>query len=669
MTAEGTKPVEKYPAAMDRRFWLGVGGIFLLLAAVHLAWLRLNDRPPMWDSALHLTYALRYLHFIQAPGFSLQGLLALTPYYPPLFYLLLVPVLAVRCGPDAATLVHLPFLFVLLASTGWLGVRWTGRRGIGLLAAFLAGTFPHVLWLGRDVMIDLEVVAITALALALAVASGGFSRRGPTLALGIACGAGLLLKWSVAFYLAAPLLWLALAAWRAAPRGAARRRMLENLLTAAVAGGALAWPWYLRNIGFLASHFIPYTQGLGPLEGDPRLWSLAGWTFYLRALMGWQLFAVFFVLLLISIVGLLRRNRAGGIANCELRIADSTDSGLRSADCGLKSEIQNPKSAMVPQFAIRNSQSAIGVGFLLSWILGTYVIFSLFANKAPRHLSPVLPAAALLIAGWAGTVRSAAWRRGLTALCVAVAALQAWLVSFGIAGLPESVNLRQLPQPAYAERSLSVDNLGRAKGESVHSWADGWFLYHQEAFGIWGPPRQEDWHIPEILAFCDRTPDPPREPKPRDVIRAADVARAVPGDVARAVPGAWGENRSAQSAQHAPGGRGVRLGLVPDAARFNVWSFRAMALIMGLDEAAIWRISALDEQGACFDPYRFILVKDGTQGPVWNTSDNAKLMNFLAAYPERFYPVASWRLPDGSLARLYQNVNSVPPPPAWPPDF
>ncbi len=108
---------------------------------------------------------------------------------------------------------------------------------------------------------------------------------------------------------------------------------------------------------------------------------------------------------------------------------------------------------------------------------------------------------------------------------------------------------------------------------------------------------------------------------------------------------------------------------MPDAARFNVWSFRATSLIMGLDEAAIWRISTLDDQGACFDPYRFILVKDGPQGPVWNTSDNAKLMNFLAAYPERFYPVASWRLPDGSLARLYQNVNPVPPPSGWPPDF
>ena len=113
----------------------------------------------------------------------------------------------------------------------------------------------------------------------------------------------------------------------------------------------------------------------------------------------------------------------------------------------------------------------------------------------------------------------------------------------------------------------------------------------------------------------------------------------------------------------------MRLGLVPDAARFNVWSFRATALIMDLDKAAIWRISQLDDAGTCFDYYRFILVKDGTQGPVWNTAGNARLMDFLAAYPERFYPVASWRLPDGSTARLYQNVNWVPPPPDWPPDF
>jgi len=283
------------------------------------------------------------------------------------------------------------------------------------------------------------------------------------------------------------------------------------------------------------------------------------------------------------------------------------------------------------------------------------VIFSLFANKAPRHLSPVLPAAALLIAAWVGTIPAAGWRRGLTGMCVAVAAVQAWMVSFGIAGLPESANLWRLGQPAYAERRLAVDNLGRAKGESLRTWADGWFLYNQGAFGIWGPPRREDWRIPEILAFCSRTPDPPLEP--------------TPVDVARAVPGARGKSDSTESIRHASGGREVRLGLVPDAARFNVWSFRATALIMDLDRAAIWRISQLDDTGTCFDYFRFILVKDGTQGPVWNTAGNARLMDFLAAYPERFYPAASWRLPDGSTARLYQNVNWVPPPPDWPPDF
>ena len=53
------------PANTPRRIWLALGGLGLALVAAQLWWLAANDRPPMWDSALHLTHALRFLDFFR----------------------------------------------------------------------------------------------------------------------------------------------------------------------------------------------------------------------------------------------------------------------------------------------------------------------------------------------------------------------------------------------------------------------------------------------------------------------------------------------------------------------------------------------------------------------------------------------------------------------------
>jgi hypothetical protein len=538
-----------------------LAAVFVALLLAHLIWLMLNDRPPMWDSALHLSNALEYYRYLQGDSFSVQEFLSISYYYPPLFYLSLLPLFLVRIGPDSATLLHLPFLLGLMLAVYYLGVTFTGRRAAGVTAAAWCVLFPHVLWLSREVMIDLETVSWTAVLVALAVASRHFRRPVITVLWGLGCGLALLFKWSVLFYAGPPLVWLLAAAFRNAEERDSRRYALQNILTGLLLGAVVAWPWYLKNIAYLVSHFQPYTQGLGPVEGDPGLWTLDGWLFYLRALLGWQLFLPFFLLFLYAVVAAIRRR--------------------------------------LPHR-----------GLLFTWLAGTYVIFSLFANKAPRHLTPLLPAAALLMAAAVYAIQSTPLRRGLVTVGCLVAGCQAWMVSFGIPWLPAAVNVLPLAEPAYQERIMEC-RAGEPVGESVRSWTDGWFLYNQEAYGLWGPPREENWRIPDILATC--------------------------------------------ATRFAENGRAPTLGLVPDCARFNVWSFRSTALTMNLG-LEIWRIGELAQNGGNFDPFRFILVKCGRQGPVWGTERNMPLMRYLRQHPERFVPVTEWPLPDDSVALLYENM-------------
>ncbi|MBN2432728.1 MAG: hypothetical protein JXQ27_14735 [Acidobacteria bacterium] len=561
-TDDQTMPANQ-PSFWHRHLWplLSLAALFIGLVLLHLIWLALNDRPPMWDSALHLANALEYYRYLQGETFSVSEFLSISYYYPPLFYLSLLPLFLVRIGPDSATLLHLPFLLALMLSVYYLGMTFTGRRTAGVTAAAWCVLFPHVLWLSREVMIDLETVAWTAGLVALAVASQRFRRRTVTLLWGLAGGLAVLYKWSIVFYAGPPLLWLLAAAFRGESDRDTRRPAAHNILSGLLLGAVVAWPWYLKNFPFLLSHFQPYTQGLGPVEGDPGVWTLAGWLFYLRALLGWQLFLPFFLLFVFAVVWAIRRR---------------------------------------PPHR----------GLLFCWLGGTYLIFSLFANKAPRHITPVLPAVAVLLVIAVWGVRSTILRRGLITAGCLVAVFQAWMVSFGIPWLPVSVTAIPLPAPAFQERIIECQ-AGDPVAETIRTWPDGWFLYHQEAFGIFGPPREENWRIPDILAGC-----------------ATDAA----------------------DTEQAPS-----LGLVPDCTRFNVWSFRSIVRIMDL-ELRIWRVGEPEENGRNFDPYRYVLVTCGLQGPVWGTERNAPLMRYLRDHPERFVPLAEWPLPDDSVALLYKNL-------------
>lgn len=577
------------PVAWDWRDLVIPAGIFGLAAGINIYWLALNDKPPMWDSALHLANALEYLKAFRSGALTPEAFLGLSPYYPPLFYLLLAPILLVRPAAGAACLIHLPFLLILATSVYYLGRRLIVARSGAALAALLAVLYPHVQWLGRDVMIDLEVISLTALLVALAVASESFNRFGPTVVLGLAAGASLLTKWTIALYAFPALLWLLVSAWWATPDKPQRLRAVNNLLTGLLAGGLLAWPWYMKNVGYLATHFVPYTQELGKVEGDPGLWTLNGWLFYTRALLGWHLFGFFFLLLIIALGAAILRRMPGR-------------------------------------------------GLLLAWIGGPYLIFSLFANKAPRHIAPVLPAVALLTAWFITGIRPVLPRRILAGAAVMIALAQAWSVGFGLRFLPQAVNLAPMDAPAFQERSIRCGADG-GSDDSITNWPDGWFLYNQQAFGIWGPPSREDWKIEAILGRMEEAG--------YDSL-SLPVGSSSPATVAEP----------------------LTLALVPDCARFNVWSFRCDALARKVN-AVVWRVSELnDGEGSVFDPYQFVVVKDGPQGPAWNTGSNGRLCRFVRARPERFPALGEWPLPDGSLARLYRNLafkpERRPPDSPWP---
>jgi hypothetical protein len=178
--------------------------------------------------------------------------------------------------PGAAADALLPLNLLLLALLGAAAFRLAQREGgpaAGLAAAVLATGAPAVLSLARVPRPDLLLAATVAASYVLWEESDRLRRRGPSLALGAVCAAGLLAAPGFALCVAVPVGW---SAWRAVRERRAAGAAL--CLSAAFLG---AFPWY-------ASHALPaaFRALLGGGPPPPAASAGGSWPLVLAAAIG-----------------------------------------------------------------------------------------------------------------------------------------------------------------------------------------------------------------------------------------------------------------------------------------------------------------------------------------------------------------------------------------------
>ena len=204
-------------------------------------------------------------------------MLELSAFYPPLAicaaglaYFVLPPV------PLTAQVVMWVFLGIGLASVLALG-RWLWDDRAGVLAAFVFGTAPFVVFSLTNFQLDLPLAAMVALALHVQTRAEGFIRPGWAVAHGLVLGLGMLTKPTFAVYLVGPLAW---AAWEARRLRPARGWLALSLTIAA----ALALPWYGPRLLALPMQVSDRSFTFAAAEGHAPALSIAGILFYPRYL-------------------------------------------------------------------------------------------------------------------------------------------------------------------------------------------------------------------------------------------------------------------------------------------------------------------------------------------------------------------------------------------------
>ena len=339
-------------------------------------------------------------------------------HYPPLF-----PLIAGLVSPGVSQrsfiMVNSLFLVVLVFSVYQLGLRLHSRLA-GLLSAALVLAYPIAFRLSRQFMLDYAVLAVTALSACLLLASDEFRRPRATYLFGISTGLGMLTKPVFASFILAPAAYTlcrALIGARRPRERAARLRDLARLGLALLLGGLLASLWYVPNWRSVRAA-MGETSQFNAIGFD--VFDVNALTYYFNILVSDQIGLPFTALLIFGLVVLRRR------------------------------------------------LSPAAFGFLLSWLVGLYVLATLAVYKGTRQdIAILVPVCLISGIGVAGLTR---FRKSASAATFAFAAVWTLVLS--------------LPFPALAQR------IGAFR----------WAVYYQQF------PTRDEWQIPEALASLGGQP-------------------------------------------------------------------------------------------------------------------------------------------------------------------
>jgi hypothetical protein len=357
----------------------------VLLWGVNIVWLRRDTRPPVWDMALHQSYALNYLPHMQ--GAAPAPLTSRSGNYPPLVHLAIsLCYLIFHPGPHIAVLANIPATILLLWSVFLLGEDLAGV-GAARWACLLTTLTPYLIWLSRETVLDYWLAAWVAAGLVALRKTEDFQSHSRSLFFGLVCALGMLSKWFFAGFLLVPVALVCSRSriWR-------DRGRLRHLADALLLAGAFAGIWYLPNLSNLAHYFLENAQ-VGALEGEPRVLSFQSFIYYLRLLEGYQLFGILFLLLVLSSAFVWKRRL------------------LRDGP------------------------------FLLAAVCGGWAVMTLLRTKDPRFTMPLLGPLAIVAGAWLGSWNKLWWKRALKVGLVVLLCFQAYAANFGVRWIPEEVVL------------------------------------------------------------------------------------------------------------------------------------------------------------------------------------------------------------------------------------
>jgi len=379
--------------------WAACTGLALLLGFLFLVnalWIQIDDRPPRWDESANLTFAERGLNLLKQgrilEAFDSRG--ALRPNFVPVLHSLTFPLYEHSTKVAIFVLNTAALTGTSLALFG-LASRLYGP-GVALLAVLIFNTFPAVSLWSRYYNLDLPLTALVTATVwaAYRLWEEDFESRWFAGLLGAFVTMGVCAKHMYSPLVAAPLLWLVIQHARRVGYSPSRLVGANPVLY-----GGLAIAFVIGVLFHVVLNYAMFREGVvRTLFTERSVLAEAG--FRIPSLL--QKLTMFNY----------QFARAGDPESMPYLYYGAVTSG-----------------ALALLFFWRR-----GMGFILAWIAGTFVLFVLMVRiTVPYYYIPVLPAAALMIAagvlGWLPAFQHRAGRWTTPAVAVVVVALSGYLLT------------------------------------------------------------------------------------------------------------------------------------------------------------------------------------------------------------------------------------------------
>jgi tetratricopeptide (TPR) repeat protein len=358
--------------------WPLLALLWLIHAISLVLWLRLDQRFPTGETASQLTTALRVADALSRPALDLLSrIAAASAGQPPLYYLASAPLTGLfGRGPDAATLVNLLWLALLIAGVFGITRRLfpgaaksrSGKIDLqlhwpGLAAAALVTLYPAVTVALRVYGPALAAAGLAALAVWLLLASDGLQRRGYAIGFGLVLIAGLLTSsifWAVVL---GPLILAAAQALRTPRPGRGSRRGPSRHALERFGRRLRLAPAHLNLLGVLLLALVGLALSL-PAQKLP--------TFGL----------------------------AGNLSSA-LGLFASSPTALRVGELSLLLALSiGALYALWQVIRPRRADARPAFGLLLAWLGLGLILLALLGNGSASQWMPLLPAAAILSVAW-----------------------------------------------------------------------------------------------------------------------------------------------------------------------------------------------------------------------------------------------------------------------------
>lgn len=369
----------------------------ILLVALHVVtniiWVKFNNAPPAWDQADHTFRTLQFSHFFSDLfGGSLnlgEFLSAFTSPYGPLVKLVDGLVLAIF-RPDIKLAQMMGTVFFAGAITGmyFLTKKLYENEGIAFLSALIFSFYQLIYDNSRWLLVDIPMLCFIVFTwyFLLRLKDERVKGKGVLIGVTVMSAAAMLTKVQALIYLAPMYLYMGMSFLRKN-----NKAQFGSLVGSALVSGVATLLWVVPSLENIRAYFFnASTAEVGDLVNlaDP-----ATWFFYLKIFINHQITFMGFAFFIVALCA----------------------------------------------YVFSKAKYKVLVFGHIGYI---YILFTLFHNKDPRFVFPLLPWTAIVMAVGIGKLYLR-WRRlavGMTVAYIGMAVILFFNLSFG-------GPLKQLPSP------------------------------------------------------------------------------------------------------------------------------------------------------------------------------------------------------------------------------